>query len=61
MRLPSGPDSFLGTQGLRDVDDHEVRFSSVACDLRQRLRGFNHNEIARLAEPALEQAENQVV
>ena len=52
---------FSAPRGVRDVDDDEVRLSSVANDLRQRQRGFHDNCIACLAQPALEQAKNQVV
>jgi len=59
--FPDGLDNLLSTAGRRDVDDDEVRFSSLANRLGQPLRGFNDNGIACLVQPALEQAKNQVV
>jgi hypothetical protein len=61
MRFPDGLDCLFGIQWVRDVDDDKLRFSFVAICLKIRRRGFLDNCIACFAQPALEQAKNQVV
>src|SRR5688572_7723106 len=51
MRLSDGLDDFFGAEGLRDVDDDEVRILSLTHD----------HGIACFAQPPLEQAKNQFV
>jgi hypothetical protein len=61
MRFPDGLDQLRGTSRLGDVDDDEARISSPASRLRQPVQRFDDHGITRFAQPALEQAENQVV
>src|SRR5262249_39152525 len=47
--------------GHRYVDDDEVRLLSLVGRLERTLRGPHYDGITRLAQPALEQAEDQIV
>ena len=61
MRFPDGPDQMRGTSWLGDVNDDEVRISSPAYHLQQPMQRFDDHGITRFAQPAFEQAKNQVV
>ena len=54
MHFSHGLDYLLSTAGRRDIDDNELRFSSVANSEGQTPRGCNDDCIACLAQPALQ-------
>jgi hypothetical protein len=61
MHFPDRLDQLLGTARRGHVDDREARTSSRANRLSQPLQRFHDHDVTRLTQPALEQAENQVV